>query len=64
MLQDHTKVSTMVPTTHFCTGSDKLVIDIATDIYKPGRAGQILTLRSAKKDRSAYEKKTTRLTRQ
>jgi hypothetical protein len=27
----------------------KLVIDIATDIYKPGHAGQILTLSSAKK---------------
>lgn len=34
----------------------ELVIDIATDIYKPGHTGRILTLKNMKKSQLAHEK--------
>jgi hypothetical protein len=59
MLQDQTKVSTMTTIFRYHVPvAIKLVIDIATDIYKPGHAGQILTLGSTKKAWSAQEQNT------
>jgi hypothetical protein len=63
MLQDQIKVG-IVTITNRChvPVAIKLVIDIATDIYKPGHTGRVLTLNNAKKP-SQHRNKSTRLWR-